>query len=271
MKKILIPASISKRQYFVNQAYIKYVLEVKGLEPVLITPESNLKEATKDCHGLMLTGGIDVDPIYYDMDNDGSFSTDPAKDAFERDVFHRVRKMNKPTFAICRGLQLVALEFLDSHMEFMDFFEFIFHVNNHRATDELEVARSTPSHSVQTIPKALYKSSEKGMGKTFVNSMHHQCLLGLLDTEDNKIITRVNSTTDQALLRIGAWTQRGLGKKEEGYIIEAFRINGWGGEILSVQWHPEELMDTKLMESIFIEKKKAAPKAAAKTKSAKSV
>ncbi len=91
--------------------------------------------------------------------------------------------------------------------------------------------------------------------------MHHQCLLGLLDTEDGKIITRVNSTTDEAILHVGAWTQRGLGKKEEGYIVESFRIKGWGGEVFAVQWHPEELMDIKLLETVFTEKKKPASKA----------
>ncbi len=115
MKYILIPSSKSKTQYFVNQSYVKYVSEVKGLEPVLITPEHDLGAMAEGCAGLLLTGGIDVDPIYYDMDNDGSFTTDPEKDAFEREIFNLVREMNKPTFAICRGLQLVALEVLNSH------------------------------------------------------------------------------------------------------------------------------------------------------------
>jgi gamma-glutamyl-gamma-aminobutyrate hydrolase PuuD len=260
MKRIIIPTSKNKTQYFSNQTYVKYVAAVKGLEPVLVTPESDLERAVAECSGLLLTGGIDVDPIYYDMDNDGSFTTDPEKDAFERDIFNKVRGMNKPIFAICRGLQLVALEFLNTHIEFSDFFTFIFHVNNHQAVQELDIARTTPSHSVQIIPRALYRDQDKGMRKIFVNSMHHQCLLGLLDTEENKIITRVSSTTDQALVRVGAWTQRGLGKIEEGYIVESFRITGWGGEVLAVQWHPEELMDTKLLEAIFIENKKAIPK-----------
>ena len=76
MKRILIPVSKSKTQYFSNQSYVKYIGSVKGLEPVLVTPESNLDQAASECAGLLLTGGIDVDPIYYDMDNDGSFSTD---------------------------------------------------------------------------------------------------------------------------------------------------------------------------------------------------
>jgi len=41
-------------------------------------------------------------------------------------------------------------------------------------------------------------------------------------------------------------------------IIEAAKITDWGGPIMGVQWHPEELGDIRIIRSFFGDGKKAA-------------
>jgi putative glutamine amidotransferase len=62
--RIGIPMSESNTQYYINQAYVSYVVE-SGMSPVLITPGNNVAEILELCDGLLLPGGIDLDPTYY--------------------------------------------------------------------------------------------------------------------------------------------------------------------------------------------------------------
>jgi len=58
--------------------------------------------------GFLFTGGIDVDPAYYDekgINGLGSVSTE--LDRFQMAVFHAVMSCRKPVLAICRGIQLI--------------------------------------------------------------------------------------------------------------------------------------------------------------------
>ena len=60
--RIGLPISESKTQYYINQAYVEYI-EAAGFEPVLIHTRANIDVITKSLDGLILPGGIDVDPI----------------------------------------------------------------------------------------------------------------------------------------------------------------------------------------------------------------
>jgi len=246
MKKICIAASKSKTQHFINQAYVSYVADA-GFAPVVATPEI-MPEITKICDGLLLPGGIDIDPIYYGEDNIMSYQTDPDKDAFERALLNEFVDLGKPVFGICRGFQLIIREFLLAVQEeaFNEWFTFYQNVNSHNQTGSLSIDRKLPSHFVEANTGILY--GKGGVRRIAVNSMHHQCLA--LSTK-GKAPEKLKKD-----LTVLAWTDRGFEAKDKEMLIEAFRINTWPSPILAVQWHPEELNDTALLKNFFSPKGK---------------
>ena len=56
-----------------NAAYIKWVTNA-GYTPILVPMEANINDIVKISDGLLLAGGIDIDPIYYGYDNSSSFN-----------------------------------------------------------------------------------------------------------------------------------------------------------------------------------------------------
>lgn len=287
MLKIGITMGVSNTQYMINQAYVNYVREA-GYQPILITPceldRMNLgfsleyygdniaedieipfdiayyKTMAEMCDGLLLPGGIDVDPIYYGEHNYASHGTKPEQDDFERKVFYSFKELNKPVMGICRGCQFIIREFLDSEDNskmYNDDLWYWQHINGHSLARDREVKRSTPTHYVN-IKRGLYNQEHRyGDIEDYiaVNSMHHQALVWDIKK------AKKNSKKDRAnkQFRIGkrfealALTRFGIDKKDKTtFVIEAFRIDVWqGGKIMGVQWHPEELKDYALINNFF--------------------
>lgn len=243
--KIALPVSTSKTQFYVNMTYVNYLSE-SGFEPIMVTPTNNFLNILAICDGLLLPGGTDIDPIYYGNDNFDSNYVDPEKDAFERKLFSIFRQAKKPIMGICRGLQLMALEFLykvhnAKHQTFIDFFQ---HIPGHNQVENQGLKRNILQHYVNCHSKNLYNTEKEYAQKMAVNSMHHQCLVS-----DLKYMLPLSNIGFDIL----AWTQRGLKIKGAGteIIIEAFSINNWGGKMMAVQWHPEELLDKVLIQNFF--------------------
>lgn len=249
--RIGIPMSSSKTQFFINQAYVEYVVK-SGLTPVLFSPMNDVQDiVANSIDGLLLPGGIDIDPIYYGEDNYSSFSTDPEKDEFERHVFHLSREKGIPILGICRGFQLIVREYLLFNPELEKFMEFQQHISHHNQVDGQQLNRNVFQHFVNFIPKNLYGNDDSNVNSMPVNSMHHQCLI------INFLKTNVIGVKN---FRMAAWTKRGIKnekKTENEFVCEAFKVIKWGARILAVQWHPEELMDINLLVNFFLKKEKA--------------
>jgi gamma-glutamyl-gamma-aminobutyrate hydrolase PuuD len=245
--KIGITASSSKTQYFVNQAYVQYVADA-GFTPILITPEIPDNVVFEMIEGLLLPGGIDLDPIYYGEDNTSSFGVDPEKDAFERKLFHIARERGIPIFGICRGFQLIAREYMRADNKMFEFMYFCEHIGEHNQVDNQQLSRNIHQHFVEYVPQTLYsiKPDKPGPFHTPVNSMHHQCLI--TDFKQKNVL-------GARQFKMAAWTQRGLklakNKVSTEVVCEAFSISNWGSPILAVQWHPEELRDFSLLQNFF--------------------
>ena len=237
---IAIPTSVSKTQYYINQAYYDYV-KGAGMEPILVAQGANLETIADLCDGLLLPGGIDIDPTFYDETNVASYSVDPAKDEFERDALYYFLKANKPIFGICRGFQLIAREYLRANPDEEGWLEYYQHLGSHSLVEGLNIPRGAFSHRVYYWPD-LYGQKRKGKRKVmFVNSMHHQALL-TLDKEG----------PEDADLKVLAVTTEGITKKMgNSYVIEAFRIDNEHSRIQAVQWHPERFYEGESSQRLF--------------------
>jgi len=247
--KIAIPIwrSSDALRYVINVAYIDYI-NGAGLTPIIITPETT--SIASECDGLMLPGGIDIDPIYYNNENLGSYATSPERDEYERRLLNLFIEVGKPIFGICRGFQLIIREFLLTHPNANKLMTFYQHVNDHNGPADYKVKRSQPIHFIDVDTGLWDKDSDKKITYP-VNSMHHQALV--LKHKDNRF------KVAEGKLYIAGVTYYGLSDhmiKHNHAIIEAVTINLGKCKITAVQWHPEEMKDYVLLRQSFQDARK---------------
>jgi putative glutamine amidotransferase len=84
-------------------------LERAGAQVRELTPESDpLPAALDGCDGVLLTGGVDVDPREYgEPDRHPTVEVDPARDDYELTLARLAMERELPLFAICRGVQVL--------------------------------------------------------------------------------------------------------------------------------------------------------------------
>jgi putative glutamine amidotransferase len=83
-------------------------LERAGARVRVLTPTDPLPAALDGCAGLMLTGGVDVDPREYgDSATHASVVIDAVRDRYELDLAREALKRDLPVLAICRGAQVL--------------------------------------------------------------------------------------------------------------------------------------------------------------------
>ncbi|MBR3502875.1 MAG: gamma-glutamyl-gamma-aminobutyrate hydrolase family protein [Clostridia bacterium] len=85
--------------------YLNYfnALEALGAQGVKAAADADPAEFD----GLLLPGGVDVDPARYNQPNIGAQEIDPALDALQFAVLDRFFRAGKPVLGICRGHQVL--------------------------------------------------------------------------------------------------------------------------------------------------------------------
>jgi putative glutamine amidotransferase len=242
--KIAVPLCGSKTQNFINTTYIDYLIGA-GLTPVFIPQNKFIEDLLKECDGLLLSGGIDIDPIYYGFNNIDSSGVSPTRDSFERNLIEYFLKNDKKIFGICRGFQLICLE-LFALGELKG--EYIQDLKNHPTNTDVD--RNIPIHFIFIDEKELYSSinninfeksdltkiifnfnnscDKSHIKRIAVNSMHHQGFIIPKTYSDTKIIAIAPYDKNE-------------------FLVEAIKFKN----ILAVQWHPEELNDFPLIKNFF--------------------
>ena len=87
--------------------YIRSVEQAGGKPRVLETSESPRK-VVGELDGLLLTGGGDVDPVFYGEDRHPTIEdAEPGRDEFEIDLARRALSADLAVLAICRGAQVL--------------------------------------------------------------------------------------------------------------------------------------------------------------------
>ncbi|MGE0685235.1 MAG: gamma-glutamyl-gamma-aminobutyrate hydrolase family protein [Dehalococcoidia bacterium] len=172
-----------------------------GLEPITLNQPGQTLEG---CAGLVLTGGVDVDPVYFREErHPRTQEPDPVRDEVEFALLREAIQLDLPVLAICRGLQVVNVALGGSLLQHIDDW------SHYPLRDEL---RTSAQHevSVSGILADLF-----GSDRVEVNSRHHQAVT----PERLAAGLEITSMSDDGYV--------------EGFVDPSKR---W---LVAVQWHPE--------------------------------
>jgi len=191
-----------------------------GARVVYLEPSPNVDAARElaNVAGMMLSGGVDVDPrLYGERRRRETHDPDPFRDRFELALLEKALRRDLPVLAICRGHQLLNV-FLGGKL--------IQHIggDSHRA--QLEPPRASAWHEV-SLAAGSRLACILGEGAILVNSRHHQ---------------GVAPEMVAGGLRATALSPDGLVEALEG------ERRGW---LVGVQWHPERPEMSETMAPLF--------------------
>ncbi len=226
--KILITTRIdlnngkSKAQIYTS--YIDAIYAANGL-PFLAPHriDNDIDEIISMFDGLLVTGGEDIDSVFYDQKP--SPLTIPApKPVDETDLLliKAFKSANKPILGICRGIQVINVAFGGNLIQ--DIHEKHEHIDNTYHQQNLlepSLANNKSKHPISIVKDTqLYHIYDD---RYQVNSFHHQA------------IDKVASG-----FKVSAYS--------DDDIIEAIEDND---KIIAVQWHPERMIDDEKHLALF--------------------
>ena len=195
-----------------NSAYVRSVLSAGGV-PVMLSPlmePSFAARALDGVDGLVLTGGEDMDPAWYQAEpHPKANPPSRERDLFELALFATARQRELPVLAICRGIQVVNVALGGTLWQDLP-------AERPGPVDHYpEAARSERTHLVRLAPGSL-TAGALGAEELRVNSFHHQAI--------RELAPKLVAT---------GWSEDGL--------IEAVEAAPGQPWLLAVQWHPEEM------------------------------
>jgi len=202
------------RAAFLPQQYFESVTSAGGIA-VLLPPQADPEDAAAalmdGLDGLILTGGLDVQPELYGAERHPL--TDPARpdrDAWELALFREAERRRMPVLAICRGLQLVNVARGGTLHQ---------HLPEALGTERYRVGGGVFATNTVEVEDGTLLAAMLGAGPFDVHSYHHQ---GVDRLGDGLVAT---AATDDGL-------------------VQAFESTG-EGYLVGVQWHPEENTEDK--------------------------
>lgn len=160
------------RRHGVPVAYVRAIEQVGGVPLLLPLVESEraMVDMLSTIDGLLLTGGVDVDPQWYGQEPKPALGTvDPDRDALERKLTQDALERDLPILAICRGIQALNVFaggtlYQDIRTEIGDSVNHAQHATGPLATHTIEVEPGTKLHTIL------------GCERLKVNSHHHQAV-----------------------------------------------------------------------------------------------
>ena len=198
-------------------------VEQSGGRPRILEVSDSPRKVLGEIHGLVLTGGGDVDPVFYRSErHPATQDAEPGRDEFELDLARRALDANLPLLAICRGAQVL----------------------NVAAGGSL--VQDIPSEITSDLPHAL--ATPKDQFAHDVRVAAGSKLEQALGAAATVGACRVNSRHHQSVARIG----RGLvatATAPDG-VVEAIEAPD-ADFCLGVQWHPENFWRTGEFRSLF--------------------
>lgn len=203
-----------KHNNYVNWLKANQLVEITRLS----THDNNL-DAVKNLDGIVLSGGLDMHPKYYNSNvtdyPNAPHSFDEKRDAFEIAVFELSQQKNLPVLGVCRGMQLVNCIMGGTLTQDIG------PVGN--AIHKFE--QNDKAHGVNIVPGTILSEITE-IDRSVTNSAHHQCI-GQLGKG-----LAINCRSDDGII--------------EGLEWDDHKNNSF---FMGVQWHPERLFKFHLSES----------------------
>jgi putative glutamine amidotransferase len=214
-----------------------YVESVKraGGQPVVLNNSDDAAAVVGDLDGLLLTGGLDVDPSLYGEEAHAATQTAPERDRFEIPLSRAAIELDLPLFAICRGVQVLNVSAGGSLVQ--DIPSAVTTDVNHA----IDIPKDHHAHPVKITPctkLADALGAGANLERCAVNSRHHQS----------------------------------VGRVAPSFVVSAVSPDGVVEAIerpasmfcVGVQWHPENFWKTGEFSGLFAAFVKAATTAAGK-------
>lgn len=203
-----------KPLYYIEESMVRFVASegaVAYLVPGAAASGAHAVSAgyADDLDGLILAGGVDIDPRGYGEEPArADWSGDAVRDAYELALLGAMIERDKPVLGICRGHQLLNV-YLGGSL-YQDVRTMADGARVHRDADLYE----TLSHDIDLVPGSWISSIYGGATRVHVNSIHHQAI----KAPGRGVVVEARSVEDG--------------------VIEAIRVEGprW---VRGVQWHPE--------------------------------
>ncbi|MBO8128796.1 MAG: gamma-glutamyl-gamma-aminobutyrate hydrolase family protein [Peptococcaceae bacterium] len=195
-----------------SEGYFRAVAKAGGTPVVLppLPPAANLAALVKNLDGLILSGGGDVDPVYFGEEPlSGTGAINPERDDFEIRLARWALLNDLPVLGICRGMQVINIAAGG------DICQDIAQWTGKPLKHSQEAPRWYPTHEISIISGSRLATILQ-TERLRVNSFHHQ------------VIRRVAPGW-----RAVAWSKDG--------VLEA--IEGPGLFTVGVQWHPETMWE----------------------------
>lgn len=194
-------------------------LEKAGARVRVLEPERDaLPAALDECDGILLTGGVDVDPAEYGEAPHPTVELDASRDTYELALARLAIAKDMPLLAICRGSQVLNVAAGGSLIQDLP--------SQHPSSivhSEAE-AKDTIAHDVVIEPDTCL-SVLLGAPRIAVNSRHHQ---SVKDAAPGFVVSA---------------------KSPDG-VVEAIERKD-AAFCVGVQWHPENFWATGQFRSLF--------------------
>jgi putative glutamine amidotransferase len=192
-----------------NLQYIAAV-EGPGAVALLITPghdDASLERIVGLAHGLLLTGGEDVDPSRYGQERIPECGvSNPGRDEMEMQVLALARARGMPVLAICRGMQLLNVAWGGTLYQ-----DLPTQLGGDLLHEQLAAVDRRWHHA--TVERGSGLEHIFGARELFINSFHHQAI--------DRLAEGLHATA----------------RAEDG-VIEGVEATD-GSWLYGVQWHPE--------------------------------
>ena len=201
-------------QHGLGDHYVRSIEEAGGLAMILPhgTDEELITAYVDQCDGILVPGGIDVDPaLFHEERHPLCGESDMAYDLFQISVIQKTLAAGKPLFGICRGLQVINVAFGGT------LYQDISLAGDNVLGHVQPQYRNVATHKVTIADDSMLQML---LGEELeVNSFHHQVIHEL-----------------GRGLKAVAWAEDGL--------IEGIESDVYPN-LLAVQWHPENFIMNK--------------------------